>query len=185
MDALPIHRVFISTAAAVGVFLGLLSFTPAANATDPCHRYGDTQPDRLGGKEATNAVICLINKERNEHGRGDLHHDGRLIGAARKHSNRMADHRCFAHRCPGERDVLPRLQDVDYIVGGLSRWAYGENIGWGTRSLGTPKQIVNAWMNSSYHRANMLSGSFKDIGVGYARHGDKGYFTADFGLRSG
>jgi uncharacterized protein YkwD len=185
MGALLLRRTVLATAAAFGVFAGLVSFTPAANAGDPCHRYGDTQPDRLGGKEATNAVVCLINKQRNEHGRGDLDRDGRLIGASRKHSSRMADHGCFAHRCPGERDVLPRLQAVKYIVGGLSRWAYGENIGWGTRSQGTPRQIVNAWMNSSYHRANMLSGTFQDVGVGYARHGDKGYFTADFGLRSG
>ena len=81
----------------------------------------------------------------------------------------MASKGCFSHECRGERGLLGRLQVVKYIVGGLRRWAYGENIAYGEGSRGTPKQIVDAWMHSSGHRANILSGTFRDIGVGYAR----------------
>lgn len=160
-------------------------FTPSAQAGTPCSRYGDTQPRQLTKKHARNAVICLINQARNNNGRGDLHRDDRLQTAARKHSDRMASTGCFSHECSGEGSVLGRLQSADYLVGGLSRWAYGENIAWGERSRGTPRQAVSGWMNSAPHRANILSGTFKDIGAGFARSGSRGYYTADFGLRIG
>jgi len=156
-----------------------------ANAT-PCSRYGDTQPDKLKRKKARLAVVCLINRQRDSHGRPrDLHTSYRLVTAARRHSETMASKGCFNHQCSGEPSPLRRLENAGYIVGGLSRWAYGENIAYGTGSRGTPRQIVDAWMHSSYHRANILSGTFEDIGVGFARRGDKGFYTADFGLRRG
>nr|WP_302674582.1 CAP domain-containing protein [Eubacterium sp. CAG:161] len=40
----------------------------------------------------------------------------------------------------------------------------GENIAWGQRS---PEEVMNGWMNSSEHRANILNSSFKKIGVAY------------------
>jgi uncharacterized protein YkwD len=171
-------------AAALLVLVPGLTGTADANHT-PCTRYGDTRPGNLTKKHARSAVICLINKARNSHGRGDLHRDDRLQEAARKHSGRMADRGCFSHQCRGERDLLGRLQSVNYIVGGLTRWAIGENVAWGKRKHGTPRKVVQGWMNSSPHRANILSGTFKDIGAGFARKGDRGYYTADFGLRRG
>ena len=44
----------------------------------------------------------------------------------------------------------------------------GEDIGWGTYDLGTPSAIVAAWMKSPPHRAIILSGRFREIGVGVA-----------------
>jgi uncharacterized protein YkwD len=172
-------------AAAALALLLVPGLTATAGAADPCSRYGDSQPRQLTMKHARNAIICLINKERNSRGRGDLHRDDRLQEAARKHSSRMADKGCFSHQCRGERSLSGRLESVGYLVSGLTRWAYGENVGWGEGSRGTPKQIVNVWMNSSGHRANILSGSFKDIGAGFDHDGARGYYTADFGLRVG
>ena len=170
---------------AIALAVALLGVPGSASASSPCTRYGDQQPGQISAKHARTATICLINRERASHHKGRLDHDGRLDRAARGHSARMVRVGCFSHECRGERGLLGRLQAVRYIVGGLSRWAYGENIAYGEASRGTPKQIVDAWMHSSGHRANILSGSFRDIGVGYARHGDRGYYTADFGLRSG
>ena len=157
---------------------------PASAGETPCSRYGDKRPTELEHK-ARNAVICFINREREERGRGRLDRDSRLVTAARRHSEKMRDKGCFSHQCRGEVSVLQRLKNVNYIVGGLSRWAYGENIAWGTGSYGTPRQTVNAWMRSSGHRANILSGTFRDVGVGFAERNGKGYYTADFGLRAG
>jgi uncharacterized protein YkwD len=181
---LPVHMgaVVIAVAAALLVMPG---FTDAASAS-PCSRWGDTKPRQLTMKHARNAVICLINKARDENGRRrDLRLDNRLQEAARKHSNRMASRSCFSHQCRGEAGTLERLRKSGYIHGGLSRWGYGENIFWGRRASGTPRQAVRAWMGSPPHRANILSGSFRDIGAGFAHNGSRAYYTADFGYRSG
>ena len=172
---------FLIVAAALGVLPGM----NAQASANPCKRYGDVRVQNISAKHARSAVICLINRERNDHGKHDLDRNTRLNEAARNHSGRMADKRCFSHRCRGERVLLGRLQNVGYITGGLTRWAYGENIAYGDDTLGTPRRVVNAWMHSSGHRANVLSGTFRDVGVGFARRGDRGYYTADFGLRVG
>jgi uncharacterized protein YkwD len=186
MFAYPHIRVlFAAAAAAVATALLLIPgiTQPAQANSEACHRYGDKRPKALGGKQATDAVICLINKKRRENGRGGLDRDGRLVASSRKHSNQMASKGCFSHECPGERSLQGRLEAVKYIVDGLSRWAYGENIGHGKWGRGTPREAVSGWMRSSGHRANILSGTFKDIGVGFANNGSRGYYTADFGLR--
>ena len=74
---------------------------------------------------------------------------------------------CFDHVCRGEADLGRRLEVVDYLTGGLTRWIYGENIAWGSGKLGAPKEIVKAWMNSPPHRANLLTNSFEDVGIGF------------------
>ena len=98
---------------------------------------------------------------------------------------------CFDHECSGEGALDVRLESVDYLTGGLSQWAFGENIAWGMDSLGTPEAIVEAWMNSPGHAANILSGQFREIGVGFASgtpsnpDANGGIYTTDFGLRVG
>ncbi len=164
--------------------LMLLGGVNPADAQAGC-KYSHAKPEDLNDKEAKQAISCLVNKERNQRGRGDFSSDGRLSDAADKHSDVMAKKSCFSHQCPGERSLLGRLQSVNYIVGGLTRWAYGENIASGEDGRGSPRSIVNSWMNSSAHRAGILSGTFKEMGVGYASRGDRGYFTTDFGLRRG
>jgi len=56
------------------------------------------------------------------------------------------------------------------------RYRYaGENIAYGQR---TPQAVVNAWMNSSGHRANILNANYTQIGVGYVADGN--YWTQMF-----
>jgi uncharacterized protein YkwD len=103
----------------------------------------------------------------------------------------MVGTNCFDHECGGESDLGKRLESVGYLSGGLSRWAYGENIAWGGGDYGTARAIVNAWMNSPPHRANILSPEFHDIGIGFspgtpsAGQADGAIYTTDFGLRVG
>ena len=52
------------------------------------------------------------------------------------------------------------------MSGGLGRSAYCENIAWGSGDTATPEAIVDAWMHSSGHRANILSRDFHDLGIG-------------------
>jgi uncharacterized protein YkwD len=158
---------------------------PADATAKACKRYADKGPRHVTAKQARAAVVCLINRVRNQHGRGHLDRDGRLNDAAARHSVRMRKQGCFSHECPREPSLLGRLKNVNYVTGGLSRWAIGENIAWGSGRRGTPRNIVSAWMNSSGHRAAILSGTFRDVGIGYSQKSKRAYYTADFGLRQG
>ena len=172
--------------AAVLLLAGPLS--GAANAS-PCKRFGNDMPRHLSHRHARMAVRCLVNRKRENHGLHRLGRSGRLKKAAQRHTNYMDNHRCFAHECSGEPSVLSRLKKVNYIVGGLSRWLYGENIAYGGSHLGTPKAIVRAWMHSPEHRHNILNPDFREIGIGFVRGippkpGSSGAtFTTDFGMR--
>lgn len=162
---------------------------PAPAAADgggfACVHHGDKRPTQLRTKQARAAILCLINKQRRDHGRGGLDRNSKLNEAARKHSKRMAGTGCFSHQCSGESGLESRLRAVGYLHSGLNRWAFGENIAYGTGSRATPREVVRRWMSSSGHRAHILSTTFEDFGAGMATSGKKGYYTADFGMRSG
>ena len=174
-------------------FAALLLAAPLTATADAsaCERWGHSDPSEITHGQARDAILCLINEKRRHHGRSALGRDPRLQQAAEKHTEYMLGHRCFDHQCPGEPDPLRRLEQVDYITSGLSRWAYGENIAWGERRLGTPSAIVRSWMHSAGHRANILSGDFCHAGVGFvagtppSKDADGGTYTVDFGLRRG
>ena len=164
--------------------------TPGASAS-ACKRWGDSSPTELRNSDARKAILCLVNKERDKAGLGNLDRDKKLQKAAQRHNDHMDGTGCFDHECGGEADLDSRLHGVGYLVGGLSQWAFGENIAWGSHELGTPDAIVNAWMHSPPHRANILNRDFKEIGVGFSvgtpsgGHEAGGIYTTDFGLRVG
>ena len=80
-------------------------------------------------------------------------------------------------------------RSVAYLLSGLLRWTYGENIAYGGDHYGTPKTIMKAWMNSPGHKANILNPAFRDVGVGVepgvpgSPHSSGGTYTTDFGMR--
>jgi uncharacterized protein YkwD len=175
----------------LGTLALLLVAEPPNAAASACSKWGDTMPDRLAPKEARKAIVCLLNAEREKVDEHSLVQDKRLQKAAQRHTDYMDASGCFDHECPGEVDLGRRLELVDYISGGLTRWTYGENIAWGSAKLGTPKEIVRTWMNSPPHRANLLNPSFRDVGIGFRAgtpgngRAQGGIYTADFGLRVG
>ena len=105
-------------------------------------------------------TLCLLNRQRAQHGLGALHSNSHLALAAWRHSRDMVVHNYFAHG-----DVLVRLARAGYFRG-RRFWSVGENIAWGSGSSATPGAIVSMWMQSPGHRANILNGSFHEIGVG-------------------
>ena len=172
--------------AAALLLAGPLSGAASASA---CKRFGSNNPRHLSQRHARMAVRCLLNRKRENHGLHRLGRSSRLKRAAQRHTNHMDNHRCFAHECPGEPSVLSRLKNVNYIVGGLRRWLYGENIAYGGSNLGTPKAIVRAWMHSPEHRHNILNPDFRQIGIGFVRgippnpDSNGATFTTDLGMR--
>jgi len=166
-----------------------LAFPLAAPASAASCSHAKAPAKAISTKQAQKAVACLLNKRRHSHGLGSLRLNHDLSRAARKHSQYMGAHDCFDHECAGEATLDSRLRGVGYLSSGLSSWLYGENIAYGTGSYGSPAAMVTAWMHSAGHRANILDGSFRDLGVGVVwgtltdPHGDGGLYTTDFGFR--
>ncbi|MBQ7646746.1 MAG: SafA/ExsA family spore coat assembly protein [Clostridia bacterium] len=115
-------------------------------------------------------VIRLVNEERQANGLHALKSDWELSRVARYKSQDMADKKYFSHTSPTYGSPFEMMKAF-----GISYRAAGENIAKGQR---TPKEVVNAWMNSSGHRANILNKSFTTIGVGYVADGN--YWTQMF-----
>lgn len=108
-------------------------------------------------------VVRLVNAERSKYGLGALTLDWELSRVARYKSQDMHDLAYFSHQSPTYGSPFDMMRSF-----GLSYRTAGENIARGYR---TAAQVVNAWMNSSGHRANILNASFTRIGVGYVADG--------------
>ena len=115
-------------------------------------------------------VIRLVNEIRVQNGLSALTYNWELSRVARYKSQDMVDNRYFSHTSPTYGTPFQMIRSF-----GLSYRSAGENIAYGQR---TPQAVVNAWMNSSGHRANILSSSYTQIGVGYAAKGR--YWTQMF-----
>jgi uncharacterized protein YkwD len=178
---------FRTALAAAGV-LGALATTTSAQAA-ACSG-ADAMPSGANGPKIRKATLCLLNKQRRAHGLSSLRGNGKLRGAATDYSKLMVRLSFFSHVSPTGSTLQSRVQGTHYLDGARS-WSIGENIAWGTGSLGTPRGIVRAWMNSPGHRANILNGSFRDIGIGVATGAPValgaaaggGTYTTDFGYR--
>ena len=177
-------------AAALLLALAGSPIAPAATA-DACKKWGDREPEQITRGQARDATLCFVNKERKSRGMKALDRNKKLQKAAQRHTDEMRGTGCFAHECPGEGSLTDRLENFDYLGSGLSKWMYAENVAWGTGSRGTPRSIVDAWMDSPGHRANILNRDFRDAGVGVvpgtpsSANASGGVYTIDFGLAVG
>lgn len=115
-------------------------------------------------------VVRLVNEIRAKNGLGELTYNWELSRVARYKSQDMKDNKYFSHTSPVYGSPFQMMQDF-----GLSYRSAGENI---ARGYTSPQAVVNAWMNSSGHRANILNASFTQIGVGYVADGN--YWTQMF-----
>ena len=115
-------------------------------------------------------VIRLVNEQRMQNGLKPLTANWELSRVARYKSQDMVDNRYFSHTSPTYGTPFQMMRSF-----GLNFRTAGENIAYGQR---TPQAVVNGWMNSSGHRANILNASYTQIGVGYVVNGH--YWTQMF-----
>mgnify|MGYP001041825402 CR=1 FL=1 len=106
-------------------------------------------------------VLKLVNKERAKAGRKALKLDGLLNRAAMVRAKEIRE--VFSHDRPDGSSCFSIMKEI-----GISYRAVGENIAAGQL---TPEDVVNSWMNSEGHRANILSKDFEKLGVGYVKTG--------------
>ncbi len=109
--------------------------------------------------ELINQVLELTNAERAKAGFDPLKLNSQLVNAAQNHSQNMAEDDFFSHTGEDGSSVSDRVQDTGYQYSRL-----GENIAAGQK---TAEQVVQGWMNSPGHRANILNPNFTEIGIGY------------------
>lgn len=103
-----------------------------------------------------NQVLQLINAERAKNGLGALTMNTNAQKAAQVRANEIVSQ--FSHTRPNGQSCFTALKEFN-----VSYSTAGENIAYGQPDA---KSVVNAWMNSSGHRANILKGSFKQTGIG-------------------
>ena len=115
-------------------------------------------------------VVRLVNAQRAQNGLKPLAENWEHSRVARYKSADMASRRYFSHESPTYGSPYQMMRSF-----GISFRSAGENIAYGQR---TPAAVVGAWMNSSGHRANILSSSYTQIGVGYHEAGN--YWTQMF-----
>jgi uncharacterized protein YkwD len=122
----------------------------------------------------TDQVVSLTNAQRLANGCKALTVNGTLTAVAQAHSQDMATRDYFDHVDPEGRSPFDRMTAAGYQFSSAA-----ENIAAGQP---TPAAVLDAWMNSAGHRANILNCSLTQIGVGYATGGRYGtYWTQDFG----
>jgi len=160
-----------------------------AHAGDSCPGAGE-QPTQSNIETIRSATLCLVNQERTSRGEAPLQPNAHLQQSAQSHTESMAFGDYFEHDGPGGDTPLSRMIAAGYLSSRNRGYEIGENIGWGTLSLGTPRAIVAAWMASPGHRANILDTNFRDTAVGVSSHVPSslsggqsgGIYTQDFGV---
>ncbi|OPX44101.1 cysteine-rich secretory protein family protein [Ruminiclostridium hungatei] len=142
-------------------------------ATKPA---GSTQPTPAANGDYSafqKKVVELVNKERAKAGLKALKINSELGKVATLKSQDMAKNNYFDHNSPtygSPFDMMKRF--------GITYRTAGENIAMGQTS---PEQVMNGWMNSPGHRANILKASFTQIGVGVAKNSaGRLYWTQQF-----
>lgn len=126
-------------------------------------------PDK-DGYAIEQEVVKLVNQERAKAGLPALKYDWELARVAEHKSQDMRDKNYFSHTSPTYGSPFDMMKSY-----GITYKTAGENIAQGQTSA---TQVMNAWMNSSGHRANILNSSFTHIGVGYVSDGN--YWTQMF-----
>lgn len=115
-------------------------------------------------------VIRLVNVERAKYGLQALAKRDDATNAAEIRAKEIV--RNFSHTRPNGTSCFTVASEL-----GISYRSVGENIAYG---YSTPAQVVNGWMNSAGHRANILSSSFTGIGVGCYKQGNTLYWSQFF-----
>jgi uncharacterized protein YkwD len=128
---------------------------------------------KLSSEEKT--ILDLTNKERTKEKVPPLEANAVLCKVARAHAANMAKKGEMKHDLDG-KNPAQRVLDAGYDYARV-----GENI---ATSDGAPlAEIMQGWMDSKIHRANILKDGFREIGLGVARNGKDVYYVQVFGTR--
>jgi uncharacterized protein YkwD len=160
----------IPTALLAGLFLTLPGTLPGIGGLG-----GPPTAEAATAASAAEQMLTLVNAERREAGCADVRLDPRLTSAASKHSADMATNDYFSHTGRNGSGFATRIEAAGHPTPNSENIAAGDS---------TAEEAFTRWMDSAWHRQNILDCSAKDMGVGVAT--DPGstygiYWTQDFG----
>jgi uncharacterized protein YkwD len=138
--------------------------TIASLLATPCQNT-EVTPEASNLQAVRESVACLINRVRAEHSLAPLTVNAELQSAAENHDAEMLQVDYFAHVAPDGETPVERIEKTGYIAGESEGYVIGENLAWGTYSLATPKAIVEAWVASPGHLANILESRYTETGI--------------------
>lgn len=115
-------------------------------------------------------VVALVNVERQKAGLKLLTENWEVSRTARIKSQEMSKTKILSHNSNTYGNPFQMLTSF-----GITYKSAGENIAYGQKN---PQQVMNSWMNSSGHKANILNANYTHIGVGYEPNGN--YWTQQF-----
>ncbi|MEA3319239.1 MAG: CAP domain-containing protein [Bacillota bacterium] len=150
---------------------------PKQEAQAPQQQAPQQNPEKPATEQAAGAVsefekkvVELTNAEREKQGLAPLKLDEELSKVAKEKSKDMQQNNYFSHNSPTYGSPFDMMKQF-----GVEYRTAGENIAQGQQS---PEEVVNAWMNSEGHRANIMNENFTHIGVGHVEEGN--YWTQMF-----
>jgi uncharacterized protein YkwD len=157
------------------------SAAPAGSARERAH-------EATEGLEST--LLAEVNAVRRRHSVVPLRSSPELRAAADAHSEAMARRGFFGHRSADGTPFWQRVRRF-YPSARFRQWSVGENLLWSSPNI-TARDAVRRWLGSGGHRRNLLSGRWRELGLGvvHVRSAPGVYggaevtiVTADFGLR--
>jgi hypothetical protein len=139
-------------------------------AAAPLPAHADGCPDRDFAATADNeaqvatALVCEMNARRAAANLPPLRSEAHLASSARYHADDMAFFRYFGHRRQGGPALVTRIGATGYFDG-VSAATYTENLADAPEGRATAAEVVDAWMQSDHHRANLLYEPFREAGI--------------------
>ncbi|GHG23574.1 MULTISPECIES: CAP domain-containing protein [Amycolatopsis] len=148
--------------------------TPTETSAAPQPSTSEAPPPPSSTKPAapsvTAQVIALVNDERAKAGCDPLTEESHVTKAAQDFSDLMSEKNFFSHTSPDGTTFDQRIKQAGYPKPGAENIARGQT---------SAAKVMDSWMNSEGHRANILNCSLKKIGVGVTTDG--WYWVQDFG----
>ncbi|MDF3002922.1 MAG: serine protease [Bacillota bacterium] len=127
--------------------------------TKPADTDSNTNTDNAAIGNYEQQVVDLVNKERAAAGLSALKVNTKLASVAETKAEDLRDKNYFSHTSPTYGSPFDMMKQF-----GITYTAAGENIAKGQKN---PSSVMDGWMNSEGHRANILNSSYTEIGVGY------------------
>ena len=143
-----------------------LGAKPLARASTSACPGANVVPNGRNAAVVDAATLCLMNQLRAARGLPSLRTNGALARIASGQAKDMVRGHYFADQSLTGQSPLSRIVASGYAHPAGARLLTAQNIGFGTGPHATPAGIVNAWMHSPPHRRIMLTGAYRDAGVG-------------------
>jgi len=162
----------LSVSAALVVAL-LMSAGASGASTKPAGRASETcvganlLPTSANAATVSAATLCLIDRVRAAHHLRPLRPNRELQAVAAAEAYSMVRENYFADNPPTGQTLAARIAASRYLAHS-ARYFTAQNIGWGTWQYASPARMLEAWMISPPHRRVILTGAFRDAGVGVA-----------------